>query len=170
MYSRMRLKSAAGSFVLPDGQLSIGANTVFRCFKSDLGFRPIFHHKEERADSHLFITVLAYQLGQLIRRSLKGNSIDFNGSCGESLFLSKDFPCSQRGNPQKYRDKLDCYASPSRPGHSFATQQGVAHMLSNDSTRFRKACIFTTQKTLRENTCTIASGDYSTPVSQRSNF
>ncbi|MFA5924588.1 MAG: hypothetical protein WC856_25430, partial [Methylococcaceae bacterium] len=37
----------------------------------------------------------------------------------------------------------------------------------NDSTRFRKACIFTTQKTLRENTCTIASGDYSTPVSQR---
>ena len=40
-------------------------------------------------------------------------------------------------------------------------------MLSNDSTQFRKACIFTTQKTLRENTCTIASGDYSTPVSQR---
>jgi len=53
---------------------------VFRCFKSDLGFRPIFHHKEERADSHLFITVLAYQLVQLIRRSLKENSIDFNGS------------------------------------------------------------------------------------------
>jgi hypothetical protein len=42
----------------------------------------------------------------------------------------------------------------------------MAHMLSNDSTRFRKACIFTTL-TLRENTCTIASGDYSTPVSQR---
>ena len=48
--------------------------------------------------------------------------VDAKGS--ESLFLSKDFPCSQRGNPQKYRDKLDCYASPSRPGHSFATQQG----------------------------------------------
>jgi hypothetical protein len=29
------------------------------------------------------------------------------------------------------------------------------------------ACIFTTQTTLRENTATIASGDYSTPVSQR---
>ena len=27
-------------------------DAVFRCFKSDLGFRPIFHHKEERADSH----------------------------------------------------------------------------------------------------------------------
>jgi len=50
---------------------------------------------------------------------MKGKS-----ASSESLFLSKDFPCSQRGNPQKYRDKLDCYASPSRPGHSFATQQG----------------------------------------------
>ena len=31
---------------------------------------------------------------------------------GEPLFLSKDFPCSQRRNSQKYRDQLDCYASP----------------------------------------------------------
>ena len=53
---------------------------VFRCFKSDLGFRPIFHSKEERADSHLFITVLAYQLVQLIRRSLKESGINANSS------------------------------------------------------------------------------------------
>jgi hypothetical protein len=30
---------------------------------------------------------------------------------------------------------------------------GMQHRYRNDSTRFRKACIFTTQKTLRENTC-----------------
>lgn len=53
---------------------------VFRCFKSDLGFRPIFHSKEERADSHLFITVLAYQLVQLIRRCLKESDINANSS------------------------------------------------------------------------------------------
>jgi transposase len=53
---------------------------VFRCFKSDLGFRPVFHHKEERADSHLFITVLAYQLVQFIRRRLKESDIDFKSS------------------------------------------------------------------------------------------
>ena len=53
---------------------------VFRCFKSDLGFRPVFHHKEERADSHLFITVLAYQLVQLIRRRLNESDINFNSS------------------------------------------------------------------------------------------
>ena len=64
-------------------------------------------------------------LGDFKARRYSGGGMfgGYKGS-GESLFLSKDFPCSQRGNPQKYRDKLNCYASPSRPGHSFATQQG----------------------------------------------
>lgn len=45
--------------------------SVFRSLKSELGLRPIFHHKEERAEGHLFITVLAYQFVQVIRRKLK---------------------------------------------------------------------------------------------------
>jgi hypothetical protein len=53
---------------------------VFRCFKSDLGFRPIFHSKKERADSHLFITELAYQFVQLIRRRLKESGINANSN------------------------------------------------------------------------------------------
>lgn len=44
---------------------------VFRCLKSELGLRPVYHHKEERADGHLFITVLAYQAIQAMRRQLK---------------------------------------------------------------------------------------------------
>ena len=44
---------------------------VFRCLKSELGLRPIYHHKEERADGHLFITVLAYQAIQSMRKQLK---------------------------------------------------------------------------------------------------
>lgn len=44
---------------------------VFRSLKSELGLRPIFHHKQERSDGHLFITVLAYQLVQVIRRRLR---------------------------------------------------------------------------------------------------
>ena len=43
---------------------------VFRRLKSELGLRSIFHHKEERVDGHLFITVLAYQFVQIIRRRL----------------------------------------------------------------------------------------------------
>jgi len=48
---------------------------VFRSLKSELGLRPIFHHKEERVDGHLFITVLAYQFVQIIRRRLGEQAI-----------------------------------------------------------------------------------------------
>ena len=44
---------------------------VFRSLKSELGLRPIYHHKPIRAEGHLFITVIAYQLVQVIRRRLR---------------------------------------------------------------------------------------------------
>jgi transposase len=44
---------------------------VFRGLKSDFGLRPVFHHKEKRTEGHLFITVLAYQMVQTIRRKLE---------------------------------------------------------------------------------------------------
>jgi transposase len=49
---------------------------VFRSLKSELGLRPIFHSKASRTDGHLFISVLAYQCVQLIRRRLKAKGID----------------------------------------------------------------------------------------------
>ncbi len=48
---------------------------VFRSLKSELGLRPVFHHKEERADGHLFITVLTYQFIQILRHKLAGQGI-----------------------------------------------------------------------------------------------
>ncbi len=53
---------------------------VFRSLKGELGLRPIFHSKEERTDGHLFISVLAYQLVQSIRRRLKDRCIDLSWS------------------------------------------------------------------------------------------
>jgi transposase len=50
--------------------------SVFRCLKSELGLRPVFHYKENRADGHLFITVLAYQAVQVIRRILKEHGLN----------------------------------------------------------------------------------------------
>ena len=41
-----------------------------RSFKSELGMRPIFHQTQKRIRGHLFITVIAYQLVQTIRRRL----------------------------------------------------------------------------------------------------
>jgi transposase len=50
--------------------------SVFRSLKSELGMRPVYHHKEERCDGHLFITVLAYQAVQVIRRKLREQGIN----------------------------------------------------------------------------------------------
>ena len=44
---------------------------VFRSLKSELGLRPIYHHKSLRAEGHLFITVVAYQLVQIVRKRLR---------------------------------------------------------------------------------------------------
>ena len=43
---------------------------TFRSLKSELGLRPIFHQTQRRSDGHLFITVIAYQMVQTIRRRL----------------------------------------------------------------------------------------------------
>ena len=53
-----------------------GWNAEFRSLKSELGLRPVFHHKEQRVDGHLFITVLAYQCVQLIRRRLREHGME----------------------------------------------------------------------------------------------
>ena len=48
---------------------------VFRSLKSELGLRPIFHRKQARSDAHLFISVLAYQFVQIIRKRLAERGI-----------------------------------------------------------------------------------------------
>jgi transposase len=47
--------------------------TSFRQMKSWLGFRPIFHQKEERTDAHLFISVIAYHIVHMIEHKLKAH-------------------------------------------------------------------------------------------------
>ena len=51
---------------------------VFRSLKSELGLRPVFHHKSERVDGHLFISVLAYHLVHTLRCQLKAQGIHLN--------------------------------------------------------------------------------------------
>ena len=48
---------------------------VFRSLKSELGLRPVYHHKEERVNGHIFITLLAYHLVQTLRTPLKEQGI-----------------------------------------------------------------------------------------------
>ena len=44
---------------------------AFRTLKGDLGLRPIYHHKAERIEAHLFVAFLAYFLSITLRQRLK---------------------------------------------------------------------------------------------------
>ena len=44
---------------------------AFRTLKGDLGLRPIYHHKAERIEAHLFVAFLAYCLSLTLRQRLK---------------------------------------------------------------------------------------------------
>ena len=50
--------------------------SVFRCLKTDLGLRPVFHQIDRRVEGHLFITVLAYHFVHTMRLQLKAQGID----------------------------------------------------------------------------------------------
>ncbi len=68
---------------------------VFRSLKSELGLRPIFHHKEARSDGHLFISVLAYQFVQIIRTRLADRGIhDSWASLRKILQVQRRVPSS----------------------------------------------------------------------------
>ena len=51
---------------------------AFRCLKSELLLRPVFHQKESRSETHIFITVLAYHLLHSIRTRLKERGYSYS--------------------------------------------------------------------------------------------
>lgn len=51
------------------------AESCFRCLKSEAGLRPNFHRREDRIESHIFVSVLAYHLIATVRKKLKDQGI-----------------------------------------------------------------------------------------------
>jgi len=47
---------------------------AFRTLKNDLGLRPIYHHKPDRIEAHLFVAFLAYCLSITLRQQLRGHA------------------------------------------------------------------------------------------------
>ena len=50
--------------------------STFRCLKTDLNIRPIHHQKDERIQSHIYLTVLAYQVVNTIRHQTRRAGIN----------------------------------------------------------------------------------------------
>lgn len=53
---------------------------AFRCLKTELAIRPIYHQKTERCDGHMFIALIAYQMANAIRYKLKQHGITWSWS------------------------------------------------------------------------------------------
>jgi len=73
-----------GSYVLRTDRLDLSDKEIweiyvmltrieyaFKCLKTSLGLRPNFHQKEDRVDTHLFISVLAYHILHVIEYRLR---------------------------------------------------------------------------------------------------
>lgn len=51
---------------------------TFRCLKSDLNIRPVYHQLDHRIESHIYLTMLAYQMVNTIRYMLKQKGINYD--------------------------------------------------------------------------------------------
>jgi len=92
---------------------------TFRCLKSDLQIRPIHHQNDERVESHIYLTILAYQLVSTIRYMLKQQGIThdwqnivriMNTQTIQSLLLPTKTKTISISKPSKpIKEALDIY-------------------------------------------------------------
>ena len=109
---------------------------VFRSLKSELGLRPVFHHKTDHVSGHLFISVLAYHLVHTLRLQLKACGIDLSwerirrallrGQARVTVELKRADGAilhvrkSSRAEPRQ-QDIYDALGIPSRPSNTKIT-------------------------------------------------
>lgn len=57
--------------------LTRDVESVFRCLKTDLDIRPIYHQKDDYIEPHIWLGIFAYQVVNYIRRILKEKNINY---------------------------------------------------------------------------------------------
>jgi len=55
--------------------LQCNVEQAFKELKSELGIRPVYHHKEQRVDAHIFVAFLSYCLQATLRQKLRGSAL-----------------------------------------------------------------------------------------------
>jgi transposase len=107
--------SLDGSYLLRSDRLELSADegwriygsltraeNAFRCMKSPLCERPIFHHLEHRVESHIFLCVLAYHVLVAIETTLLRQDIHTSWATVRDLLASHEIativlPTDQNG-------------------------------------------------------------------------
>ena len=56
--------------------LTRDVESVFRCLKTDLDIRPIYHQKDKYIEPHIWLGIVAYQIVNYIKRNLAKNNIN----------------------------------------------------------------------------------------------
>jgi len=142
------------------------------------------HHMSKRPDDDVFIMTIIYPLGfayifvhclvklHFIIRSrieyLAGVIINELIDIAGSRYFCESF----YGHPYPINGKnyatANAFGGPSRPASLVAyPTRDMQHSYAMTQRDFGKPTFSLRKKTLRENTCTIASRNYSTPISQR---
>lgn len=70
-FLRTNQKGKDGKALWNEYMLQCNVEQSFRELKSDLGIRPVYHHKEERVDAHIFVAFISYCLQVTLRHKLR---------------------------------------------------------------------------------------------------
>lgn len=63
-----------GSELWQEYMLQCNVEQAFKELKSDLGVRPVYHHKEDRVDAHVFVAFMSYCLQVTLRHRLRASA------------------------------------------------------------------------------------------------
>src|SRR5207302_5465973 len=67
-------REQAQSRRLPERTQLVQIEAAFKCLKSELGIRPIYHQLEHRVEAHIFVAFLAYCLTVTLRHRLQAHA------------------------------------------------------------------------------------------------
>lgn len=111
--------------------------STFRCLKSDLQIRPVHHQKDSRIQSHIYLTILAYQLVNTIRHMLKQSNINYSWDrikrimttqTMQTVFLTTDKKqIHLRKSSKPIQEVQDIYKATSCNSNTAATKKYVVY-------------------------------------------
>lgn len=79
-FLRYTKKAIAENKIWDAYNLTRDVEDVFRCLKTDLDIRPVYHQKDEYIEPHIWLGVVAYQVVNYIRKKLKQQNIHHSWS------------------------------------------------------------------------------------------
>jgi len=75
--------------------------STFRCLKSDIRIRPVYHQKDHRIEGHIYLTLLAYQVVNAIRHMLWANQYSLRLEKHPPHYVNTNHPNRGATNRQK---------------------------------------------------------------------